>query len=412
MKDCVSALEAKWVEIVQPQEISWMYNHHELFSSDFLKHMDDVIIQRSQDWKCDEACRMICALNRIKRRTTFALRALAFIASSSDDILPPKTICNCLYACLGLSFNDTSLLEKFKADLLKGIPSIENSSLVGNVLYCMGQMKWRDPEILEVCLDWLVKNSSSSRVNDLVALILTCATVNFKPANFEAFASILQDKVTAKSVGKNSIWVDFVWSLVVLEAASEEHLSSVLNSSFKKEFFETASLKSLEKLMNIDAMNDMSKGGTDRSKIAYTTYQPPAQAATKPMKKSLPEMVLKSMKTLYPAPQFINESVDTAFGTNILAEFVTDSKGVALPLSSLEGEAIACVVWEYKDYCLPHSNQHLTGANELLLRWLGGKGVKVLQIPYYEFNVKDSNLRNAKYLQNKVLQLVQKEESF
>lgn len=193
-----------------------------------------------------------------KRRSTPLLRSLAFNMSSKEEKLDMKQCADVLYAMAVLSFPDPVLTSKLCDDIQSAIKTtIEKSSSIGSVVTSLALLKYRDPILLDSIAEWIVKNQDICRNQDIIALFISIASLNYMPAELEeGIKTKLATTLTALDFKKSSDYLYYVWSLMVLNCSTEAAISSVLDQNFiqnllneRKELSPTIKMK----LLNINA---------------------------------------------------------------------------------------------------------------------------------------------------------------
>lgn len=420
LKETVDAIQRRWVEVKGPLEIETLYMNHTLFTSEFLAHLDDRTIEVAEDMSYVELSKVFCALGTIKRRATPVIRGLAFHIAKQGEKLTPKLLSSVLFAMNTLSFPDPVLLEKVANDLVPQVVTIDKPKLVGNILFCMGQMRWRQTSLLEVLSEWVEKNVQVCPVVILAALTITLASVSYTPTNGDSLFNVIIPKLTSSSFIKKTGWLDVVWSLALLGRTTNEHIASVMNPSF------VSNIRSADqhlrmgiklKLLNINAvaqLNMPSYGGPYLDIEGFKDV-----IITKGRNElKLSKHIQIMLHNFLPPPKYLRESIQTDMGVYVDVELATDQKGKPIPVqdysknfgdpeNSLPQGAVrlAMLIWDYRDYTI--GSQELTGINQLALKLLEKKGYKVVQIPFYEYNMKAKTLKNVQYLESKIKEVVE-----
>lgn len=104
---------------------------------------------------------------------------------------------------------------------------------------------------MDAISDWVFKNYELCRPQDIFAFIQTSAVLNHQPSNADQLFPVSYTKLCIIYVENNlfplqillrnlnyseasdaNTWLDVIWSLVLLNLATEEHLSSVLAENF------------------------------------------------------------------------------------------------------------------------------------------------------------------------------------
>lgn len=409
-------------------EMEKLYLCHTHFSPEFLGRLDDRVMELADTLTYPQLAKVLCALGVIKRRATPVIRALAFHMAKQTDSLSPKQLGNVLFAMNLLSFPDPVLLEKVASDLVPQVEEIDNPKLVGSVLFCLGHMKWRHPGLLEILSEWTEKRALDCPLANLSALIITLASVGYEPSSGDTLFPLITSRLNPSSVTKKTAWLDVVWSLTVLGRVSSEHIATVLHPSF------VSSIPLIEqhlrlgvrlKLLNLNAAAKLLLPSYSGPKLNLAEFKDVIITSGRDERK-VSQHVMKMLHNLLPPPKYIYESIQTSMGVYVDAEFVTDKNGKPLPvqdfgegLESKSGESletssentvtkklpegvnrVALCVWNYSDFVV--GSQELTGINKLGVELLRKKGYKVVQIPYYEYNLKGKALKNVQYLEGKI----------
>ncbi|XP_066945857.1 FAST kinase domain-containing protein 4 isoform X1 [Macrobrachium rosenbergii] len=417
LKETIDTVQRRWVEVKGAKEIQIIYSNHELFSLDFLGRLDDRTIELAEEMSYAELSGIFCALGTVKRRATPVLRALAFHMAKQEDKLPPKQLSNILFAMHSLSFPDQVLLEKVGKDLIPQVASITRPPVIGAILFCMGQMRWRQQSLLEVISEWVENNTDACRINDLVSLVLTLACVTYTPTNAENLFTKIISKLDNSSISRETVWLDVVWSLALLGRATNDHISSVLHPSFASKTRSVAQHLRMGiklKLLNINAV----------AKLMMPSYNGPfldtADFRDIIITQSRNELLLSKhvqsmLHNFLPPPKYIQENIQTPLGIFVDCEIAVDQKGKPIPIQDYSdnfGEAnsakplpegatkMTVFVWDYKDYTI--GSQELTGVNKLAVHLMEKIGYKVVQVPHFEYNMRGKTIKNIQYLENKI----------
>ncbi|KAK3875129.1 hypothetical protein Pcinc_019982 [Petrolisthes cinctipes] len=429
LKECIESIERRWVEMRGAGEMEKLYTCHTHFSSEFLGRLDDRVMELADTMTYPQLAKLLCALGTIKRRATPVIRALAFHMAKQTDRLSPKQLGNVLFAVNLLSFPDPVLLEKIASDLMPQVEEINNPKLVGSILFCLGHMRWRHPGLLEVLSEWTEKRASDCPLANLSALVLTLASAGYEPSNGDTLFPLITSRLNPSSFTKKTAWLDVVWSLTVLGRVSSEQIESVLHPSF------VSSIPLIEqhlrlgvrlKLLNINAAAQLLLHSYSGPQLNLAEFKDVIITAGQDERK-VSQHVMKMLHNLLPPPKYIYEGIQTSIGVYVDAEFATDKNGKPLPvqdfgegLMSKSGEyvgtkssgstvtkklpegvnRVALFVWNYSDFAV--GSQELTGINKLGVELLRKKGYKLVQIPYFEYNMKGKALRNVQYLEGKI----------
>lgn len=424
LKETILTIQRRWVEIKSPSAINAILSYYNLFTLDFMGRMDDQIIDIAENMSPSELCRTFCQLGNSKRRAAPVLRALAFHIAKHPDRLTPRQLANLLYAMNSLSFPDQVLLDRIASDLISQVAEIDRPAIVGNILTCMGQLRWRSTSLLEVISEWVEKNLDLCRINDLASFIQTIATVSCIPTNSEILFKAIIPKLKKEEIPRETVWLDIVWSLVTLGVASNEHIASTLSPNFINKLPSSTATDHLRmgmrlKLLNINAhaqhlMKETYSGPTlnlaENKDVIVTQTRSDIK---------LTKHVQQNLYNFLPPPKYIHENIQTSMGVLVDVELSVDKDGTPIPIEDFTTQfgdiaspkalpdgafRVALFVWDYKDYTI--GTQELLGFNQQAVKLVESVGYKVVNIPYYEYNMKNKTLKNVQYLEKKIKEII------
>lgn len=174
------------------------------------------------------------SLSQRKRRSTPLLRSLAYNMSSKDEMLDLKQCADVLYAMASLNFPDPALIAKICEDIQEGIKEpLEKSSIVGSIITSLAFLKYREPILLDAIGDWLLKNQDICRSQDISAVIMSLASLNYIPPEIEStLKTKLATSLTPLDFRNSLDYLGYVWGLLVLNFPLADFLNSVLSQEF------------------------------------------------------------------------------------------------------------------------------------------------------------------------------------
>ncbi|XP_070503564.1 FAST kinase domain-containing protein 4 [Chironomus tepperi] len=345
-------------------------------------------------------------LSAKKRRSTPLLRSLAFNMSGKEEHLNIKQCSDVLYSIASLNFPEPVLISKLCEDIQLDIKKseIKKSSTIGSMLTSLAFLKYREPVVLDCLSEWIVKNQSICRTQDIAALCMTLATLNYMPVDFkDSIITKLTPSLTPLDFKNSSDYLSYVWSLMSLNIPDVAAFNNVLNddfieklsSDFKNEIPIPAKIKLLNINGGVKLFMPSYKGAMLTRDKHQNIYSVPLllnhdkqlliKAMTDALKNIIPEACLKIHQ-------------DTNMGFSVDAEFHIDTNANPIPKETNDSKRIALMVHDYHDFCQgPH--QHLSGIAALNSRLLSKAGYEVLSVPHNEFSVNDLLLKRVQYLQ-------------
>lgn len=346
-----------------------------------------------------------------KRRSTPLLRSLAFNISSSTEHLDLKQCGDVFYAMATLNFQDSVLAAKLCADIQAALPkNTDKSAVIGSILTSLGILKYRDLDIMESLTQWTIKHSDICRPQDLSALFLTSAMLNFKSTNIEEVQQKLAKTIVQQDFSKSVDWLNHVWAMTILGLSTNQQLESVLSKSFidKIQTEKTGlSATSKMKLLNLNSYAQMLSSDYKGELIPTDSEVYKVPMAHAKGKQVLVNGLLDALKSLLPSQNHVNSLVDSKMGFLIDAVCVFDNKRNPLPLDKTHKDAIkvALMIVDYHDIC-HGTHKSATGITSLSCDLLEKSGYKVIPIPYNEFNTSDKLLKRVQYLESKFKALI------
>lgn len=207
------------------------------------KAMDDRIIQFCQDEKfiknenAEYFLKILIILLEQKRRPTPVLKAVFTTLKKLDFTGYPHLLhlLNAINALNSFAFPDSELLEKIGNEVTRQSCWTENTkpSQVSAIFLAMAKMNWRFEPMLQQFVEDL-KRRNFHGTHQIINFVVAAARLDYKPENFNIILknTILTDVKQESLKNDSSVWLDFVYSLLILGVKIPEHISSVLDSSF------------------------------------------------------------------------------------------------------------------------------------------------------------------------------------
>ncbi|KAL1453174.1 hypothetical protein WDU94_007341 [Cyamophila willieti] len=240
--------------------------------------------------------------------------------------------------------------------------------------------------------------------------MLTLARVNYTPSIAEELFPKVVPNLTPAELANSSLWLDLVWSYVVLGLGDlNQYVQSVLNSKFVEQFSEgseTHGVGDKLKLININAA----------ARHLIPNYEGPFLDPKSPIwdiplsrsrdKQALVSVLTDSLVNLVPAQTHLKTNVDSRLGFFVDAEFLLDSRKnpIALNKETKDAHKVAILTLDYHDLCRGTHN-YPNGIASLSQRLLEATGYHVITVPHTEFHRNDKLVSRVKYLESKMKQL-------
>ncbi|XP_036323660.1 FAST kinase domain-containing protein 4 [Rhagoletis pomonella] len=340
------------------------------------------------------------------RRSTPLLRSLAFNISSTTEQLDLKQSADILYAMASLNFQDSVLAAKMCADIQTVLPkNTEKSAVVGSILTSLGIMKYRDLDIMEALTQWILKNSEICRPQDISALFITSAILNFRTTNIDEVRRKLVTSIVSADFQKSNDWLNHVWALAMLRLVNQEQLKTVLSPEFieKLEIERNGLSPTIKmKLLNLNAYAQLLASDYNGALLPLESDVYNLPMAHSKSKQVLVNGMLDALKSLLPASNHMKSLYDSKMGFLIDALCLFDNKRNPLSMDKENPNAIkvALMVVDFHDVC-HGTHRSAGGITNLTFELLEKSGYKVIPVPYNEFNTSDKLLKRVQYLEAK-----------
>lgn len=327
----------------------------------------------------------------------------------TEDNLNIKECSDILYCLAALHYHDEALLSKLTDDICTVIETNENSSVVGSIFRSLSILKYRNKVALELLIEWMKSYNTTCRRQDISTAIMALAMLNFKPATADTLIQDFSEKLSPNEVPDSSTYLNSVWSLCVLNAATDEQLDCVLSPKFlntlQKNEGEGISFAKAVKLLNINGyacnIQKNYKGNLITNQLGEAVLSPKN-------KSSLIDSIIDALLNLMPSSGHVLTHVNSRYGFSIDAEFMVDAKGTPLQFTKkkeiISGTKIAVLSLGYFDMC-QGTELVPDGSAALHQSILEAKGYKVLMVPYTEFGPNRRLIEKVQFLDQKIKQL-------
>ncbi|XP_053605981.1 uncharacterized protein LOC128672704 isoform X2 [Plodia interpunctella] len=369
---------------------------------------DDEAARLIGNLSLSQMIKVMKALQQKGRRSTPLLRALSNNIIKHTEVIDLKKSADLLFSMVSLNFPDPVLLDRICNDIIESLPSNEDRpAAVNSIVISLGLLKYRHEAALSALCTWIQTHRSICSAQCVAAAVVTLATVDFVPPQteqlFQAALSINEEEMT-----RASSWLDLVFSLLTLNRARQQHLTSTLRPEFIDKLLCAGEIPipSRRKLMTIDAY-------VGHTVPAHTPRLPEDISVGVPLvptkeKALYVQSIMDTFKSLVSAESFLKKDCNSGMGFLYDAEFAVDAKCHPVPLEKAANDKsvfrIAVLGLDYHD--MTRRVAVPLGVHQLYSRMLELKGFKVLQIPYSEYNPKDKLVARVQYIEKKLKAIV------
>jgi hypothetical protein len=334
-----TVIERRWVELTDARLLSILLLHADKLTPQLVGRLEDRVQDCAEDMPVSDLVNILVSLGKTGRRSMPMLRSLGFHLAKKRSFLDIKQIADILFAFNRVAFKDQDTLERILSSVEPLLSTNSTTPAIRSILTSLGQLKLSSPPVLDAICDWFDKRLNENKdveSRDISALVLTLANLNYTPPEMEPFlqkcAGTLKRDDFLNLPRGDQIWVDIVWSLVNLNLASSEQISSVLEKDFFIKVTECEDRHLSPKLLNINAAAQLLvkdyKGPSVN--LAENGHLAELSSSNSAQKTKLKIFIFETISTLFPPPRFISEDVKTGLGFNLDAEIIVDSKAKPL----------------------------------------------------------------------------------
>jgi len=432
--DILTIVERRWVEFQEGHHLQAMLLHSSLLSPDLVGKLEDRLQDNVEDIPVNQLVEILSTYAKSTRgRNIPVLRSLGFHISKNRTFLNIKEISDVLFAFNKLSYKNQDTIERICYALEPLIVENDNLSVIRSILTSLGQLKFRQSEVLDKICDWYntrIEENKTVESRDMSTLLLTLANLNHIPLDKEPFLQKLESRLKYEDFKDlkrgNSIWIDIVWSLLVLKRPIAQHAYRVLSPEFIKSLIDGEKLQiNTSKLLNINeavrSLGESYTGPRLSNDVIAELLQLSAISSGNKIK--FRKFVMETLSTLFPPPRFAHEDVKTKFGVNIDVEVIADSKAKPLmiepysiqinpenPPKELPADAsrMAILTTPFQE-CL--ISGEMSGATSLAVSLLQANGYKTLVIDHKTIDRSMKAISRIQKLDVLVKQVLEKKDN-
>lgn len=329
------------------------------------------------------------------------LKTLTYNIAMYSEKLDTRMCGDILYSLAVLNYPDEELLEKLMPILKEELLQNDRGPTIGSIATSLKLLKYKNCDILDTIILWANNNLEKLRFQDFTSIIGCLAMFGYIPKHMDNLQDYI-NSLTFEVTSSNQLWLDFVWSLTLLNKASEKQISSVLHHKFTEKVINKSNIKNkinMLKILNINAaariiMKDCN-GPYNQNKNLFSIV-----AENRKQKLELIEALSETLQQI--DPLCFKTNINTQMGFNIDVESCLDSdnKLVKYIDSSPKNIRLALMVHDYHDYS--RGKEEILGMPKFYNSLLTAQGYRVLNISYQNFSANDILAKRVKYLQDKI----------
>jgi len=262
---------------------------------------------------------LLVTLSKCKRRPTPLIKAIAFQLNEANlaDYSELMHIVNTVHALKAVSFSDLNLLKKLATHLIdhKWTSKVKVNGL-STVLSAMGQMNWRDKNLLDSIAQAISLEPKKMRSTELTNFVMTIAKLNFKLENLTQFlTNNIFPFVTQENVQDDLIWLDYIWSLTILKQVTSRQLISIFDQKFVDRLIKSQSpeaVLSKSKFLNIKMFAELNGIKVNEIDISQMISAPRTN-----LDQSLAQNLIQDILNFIPSSKYLIANNYSKVGLNI-----------------------------------------------------------------------------------------------
>ncbi|XP_015791615.1 uncharacterized protein LOC107368319 [Tetranychus urticae] len=328
----------------------------------------------------------------------------------------PLHLINVVAALNKLNYPDLLLLQKIEASLtINNHLELVKINGLSVLLTAAGKMNWRCDAILNQISQIIQDESLPLRHQELVAFVLASAKLNFYPDYLdELLKKRIFPEINQKSIKDSFIWLDFVWSLVIMNLVPAASIESIFNQSFIHSLKNSGNPEAKFtkwKLMNILTYARLN-GINVNHDIDLSYFQSPPRSVESVNQGAFANEILtnfiirqKDLVTNFESP--VGCAIDAEFIANKDTKFlpIIEYGTHANPLKEIPSEykRISLIAHGFKDLVINDSS--LIGPRRFTVDALNHLGTNVIVIRSSDLNTQMKPVDRVKTLRSKIAEV-------
>lgn len=264
-------------------------------------------------------------------------------SKETANAMEAEHLAGLVFALNKLSYFDIPLLTKICDVLTEVEPSVVvevKSNTIVTLLTSLGQIRFLHKPLMDKILKAVPEIMSSRKVlrsPELACLLITLSKLGYKPDGLDEICrDFILPNVKRSEVRLESVWIDFLWSLVYLDLVDKSHpfMKDVVNpsSSLVKSIEdriregEASCRTDLSKVLNMQALL-LAPSSSSSSRLILTkeddlVYEPPARSNDC---QAFSASVTDTLNFFIPRGSHMELGIRTKLGFSIDARFVISS---------------------------------------------------------------------------------------
>lgn len=299
---------------------------------------------------------------------------------------------------VNLDFPNRPLLSKIGDHLStsKNIPIW----MLGNIATSLGMLRYKDSRILDIMCTNILYSTEPVPLAVLFAVLQYIAAVYYKTPKVHIFINQHIYQLSKNDFPDQIKWVNFVWSLVVLNLAQESHYQEIFSEEFINVLKGSKLTKGVQlKLLNIRAAAELHFKKDNLLLNGFTL--PPLdflgeQISVNNYKQKFLQTLDETLKEVLKPPATYTMGVDTGMGFSIDALCYVDKTMKFVENDGPNVKKIAIMLHLLSDDC--RKEQSPIGRARLTQQLLEGNGYSVVSIDEKFFCPSDILYKRARYV--------------
>lgn len=231
--EAMTVLERRWVEIINPKDLVSVLYVAPSDREKLLSNLEQKTLELSEAMNVKDLYRILYLMAKRNRRNIPVIRSLVYHMNRFTLGLNLIQLANLSYACAKLNIYDENIMGKIVEGVLscKGNQQASVDEL-STVLRSFGMLQWCDQNLMDGVGERFMAESSVVPLDGWAALLLTSGCVNYLPSHVAEHLPDIISKVETLQGSNPRLWLDVVWSLLILSRATPSMVSSVLSQAF------------------------------------------------------------------------------------------------------------------------------------------------------------------------------------
>lgn len=232
LQEAMKWIERRWVEISRPKDVLYLMYTCEDQKTEFLSKLEEKALDVCEYMSDKELFRTVSLLSKRNCRNMPLLKKISYYLATKELNLGLTQLQNLLFSCVNLRLYNKRLLGNITDSILGNVADLNDPVKASGLLKSFGLLRWDKAELIDALAQIVIAEVGTVNSEALVNLILACGTIDHLPPCVAQNLGDLLERLKGIETDNKRLWLDIVWSCVVLKIATADMIASVLEREF------------------------------------------------------------------------------------------------------------------------------------------------------------------------------------